>query len=221
MVFQEVVKSGFPQLLYLLKTDTVCFLITKQGAPMYKRTSLFSVASIALLASIAQADNNPQQPIKTHSSGFYVSGGAGAAFLMNNFETYWEDQVVLAAYPTVRLDAGYKFNPYFALGVDSYLLNLKYDGGHRVIAPTSLYAKGIIPLSDRWNLYGKLGLGSYIGIRIKGHNNTKYLSPLLSAAVGANYMLTHSLAVGAEFGGAVLSFTVPALTANLTYYFGS
>lgn len=184
---------------------------------------LVAAASVSLLASVAQADSSVQKtPIKTPESGFYVSGGPGFTLL-----GVIGLGVLDKAYPSFRVDVGYQFNPHFAMGIDSYVVpftDLDFDdsaNSTHTYAPTSLYAKGIIPLSARWSLYGKLGLGAILGAALHGHNNRLDPLPFLNAGIGTNYMVTKSVGVGAEVGGAVLPFFAPTFTANVTYFFGS
>jgi opacity protein-like surface antigen len=180
-----------------------------------KRIVWPTVAALSLLASVALADQTPQQPVKTPESGWYGKVGFGASYYSSLF-----DDSRPASYAQL-LGFGYQFNPHFALGVD--ILGLAKST--YIDVPVNLYAKGIIPLSDRWNLYGKVGLGGVVFASYsKKHYNRDVIDgwAFLSLGLGANYQLTRSLAIGAEasvhYGGFLAGLVT---TANLTYFFNA
>jgi hypothetical protein len=175
------------------------------------------VASIALLASVAQADTQAQNPVKTPESGFYVSGGVG----VGNTHVSLGGLSGNAVSTAISADLGYKFNKYVAMGANSIFL---VRNGQALI-PTLLYVKGILPLSERFNMYAKLGGGATF--ETSGPAVYNYPGQF---GLGASYQLTHALAVGVEadeifpivenfMTNQKTSFTT--LTANVTYYFGS
>jgi opacity protein-like surface antigen len=197
---------------------------------MQKSRILTAVASIALLASVAQADTNAQAPIKIPNSGWYVVGGLGANYFYGDYFDFLMHAKGLG--PMLMLGSGYKFNNYFALELDfpisvarahEHAFNgsdLAYTHIESII---TLNAKFIQPLSNRWDLYEKLGLGTLASFNPGSKERGNYVGEMVvNFGLGADYQLTHSLAVGMEVSSALsLGLLRPAVTANVTYYFGS
>lgn len=140
-----------------------------------------------------QAKASATHAIKTPRSGWYVGGGLG---LGGHLETWnLSTSVKGSAFqpmPSVAVDLGYQFAPYFAMGLyafsDAYHWTENEISGYVVGVPILLYLKGILPLNNRWNLYAKVGVGgSTVG------------DIFVSAGLGGSYQMTKSLAFTMEF----------------------
>lgn len=195
---------------------------------MKKNVLLAAVASVALLASVAQADTNVPAPVKMPESGWYVVGGLGVGYFVTSFMMFREHSVG----PMLMLGSGYKFNKHFALELDfpinfyrahGYFFNEPVGTYTRVDSTITLNAKFIQPLSDRWDLYEKLGLGAVAVFSADKTGSSAAVGGVIAnLGLGVDYQLTSSLAVGMEVSSVfTLPLIRPAVTANLTYYFGS
>lgn len=197
---------------------------------MTKKYTITAIAaSIALLAGVAQAESTPGNTDMIPGSGFYVGAGVGVGSYTISDRSF-SSGLAMAG---INLDAGYQFGRYFALGVSSF--SMIGHGG--VIAPTVLYAKGILPLSDRISLYGKLGAGALFATAPKDEPSDVVQDAVWMGGLGLNYQVTKSVAVGIEadvydpmFANVWANFLtndsrvsvyIPTVMANVTYHFGS
>jgi len=156
-------------------------------------------------------------------NGVYVTGQLGYA------NTHMKNKIVLSgaegsgfSIPNNtsggRLALGYQFNPYLAVEM-GYMRLLKQKGTLK-LAPTSAWAagsetlaqnafdvaaKGIIPISDKLNIYGKIGV-AYLTSTITSdfnsiqNNQNDYFGIAKhkfapEAAVGVSYNITHNVAL--------------------------
>jgi len=197
--------------------------MTKKGVLL-----LATAASITLLATVAKADNLPTGAIKTPDSGAYVGGGLGMGSMV--LSSYLGNYSM--SFPQATLDAGYKFNKYVAAGVNASIM-----AGHGMtFIPAIAYVKGILPVSDRLNIYAKVGGGYGHLSTTVDHYNLAMNDALGLVGIGENYQLTKSVALGVEadllypmgtnwyindYVGNAARIYIPSVTANLTYYFGS
>ena len=108
---------------------------------------LIALLSTLTLSALADA-NNIYQPY--NGSGAYINANSGFATMQNVSNTS----------PDLSANAGYNFNRAFALeGGLTYLPSLQ--GGQ--LATYTIYdvaARGTIPLSNVFSLYGRLGLAT-------------------------------------------------------------
>ena len=109
---------------------------------------------------------------------------------------------------------GYLFNPYFALetGLTGSVINVnQYTVGRYVYSPTAYYlssslaVKGILPLGDVFNLYGKFG----VSYNDYSYNNAGYTDTLTSAGVllgvGAMFNISKQWALHVEDNYTILA----------------
>ena len=171
------------------------------------------------------------EKIKTPRSGWYIGGGLG---LGGHLET-WNLATLgkgssYQPFPSVAVDLGYQFLPYFAMGLyaftDAYHWADDGSSGYDVAVPIQLYLKGILPLNDRWSIYAKAGLGGSAGGPVAG-------DVLYSLGLGSTYQMTKSLAFTMEFDmhygvfenifdglfGNRHEIYTPALMFGVTYFF--
>lgn len=143
------------------------------------RKLLLAVICAGSFGTVIAEDNN----------SVYINLNSGIAKLYNLPTGEW----------TGNLNAGYKFNPYFAL-----------EGGYSIFAGSEfgvttatnvldVAAKGTLPLSEVFSLYGRAGLGygmnSWSGtLNATGNNNCI----LCDNSIGSNYGLA-LVGIGGSF----------------------
>jgi len=171
--------------------------------------SMVVAAAMGLFMAVALADDGDMtipstdlktvtvksEKIKTPRSGWYIGGGLGLGGHLEtwNFSTS-EKGSAYQPMPSVAVDLGYQFAPYFAMGLYAFTDAFHWTGddnessGYYVAVTTLLYLKGILPLNDRWSLYAKAGLGG-----------SSYGDIYWSLGLGSSYQMTQSLAFTMEF----------------------
>jgi OmpA-OmpF porin, OOP family len=167
---------------------------------MLKRIITVSVLSASAFSIVAAnattAHDETINPATTATSGLYVLGQAGYA------NAHTKDTIVTPLPSTGsgfsipnwglggRLGMGYQFNQNFAVEM-GYLRLINKKGTFEKLAPTSAYqagatetlkqnvidlaAKGILPITDKINAYGKLGV-AYLTSIITGKNENEVKS---------------------------------------------
>lgn len=150
---------------------------------MFKRIITVSVLGVSALGMMAANATTP---------GLYITGQAGYA------NTHMKDKIVPPgpfagsgfSIPNSgfggRVAVGYQFNPNIA--VEMGYLRLPNQKGTFKLAPTSIYAasterlkqnaidlaaKGILPINDKFNVYGKLGVAYLTSTITNDYNGVK------------------------------------------------
>jgi opacity protein-like surface antigen len=193
-----------------------------------KSALLLSLASAIVFASSASVAAEHSASVKSPVSGFYVGGGVGVGtmVLSSYLGTY------SMSFPEVRLDGGYQFNKYVALGI-----NVAGMFGHNLtFVPAILYVKGILPISDRFNLFAKAGVGyAHLSSNLDSYN-VAVNDALGAVGIGESYQVTRSVSVGLEadllyplgtnwyindYVGDAARIYIPRVMLNVTYSFGT
>jgi hypothetical protein len=147
----------------------------------------FLAALLLSLTGAAVADNTPN--INNSSSldnPIYINLNTGVAKIYNLPTGSWAGS----------LNAGYNFNPYFALEGGYNILASSQYGATATSSIFDVAAKGTLPLSEVFSLYGRAG----IGYGIDGWSGTASGTPswLCAGQYNANYA-TALVGVGGSF----------------------
>ena len=147
--------------------------------------TLFTAAAVATPVAMAQSSERD-------NSGFFISGSYGG-YKAHGGE--FDDDRDLYG-----VSAGYQFNPFFALEAD-YIDFGKFgdDEVRSDLKGLSLSAKGRLPLTDAFGIYGKVGaFASDMEVSAFDEDETyEEVSPFVGA--GVDFMMTHSLTAFAEY----------------------
>lgn len=147
--------------------------------------TLFTAAAVATPVAMAQSSERD-------NSGFFISGSYGG-YKAHGGE--FDDDRDLYG-----VSAGYQFNPFFALEAD-YIDFGKFgdDEVRSDLKGLSLSAKGRLPLTDAFGIYGKVGaFASDMEVSAFDEDETyDEVSPFVGA--GVDFMMTHSLTAFAEY----------------------
>lgn len=147
--------------------------------------TLFTAAAVATPVAMAQSSERD-------NSGFFISGSYGG-YKAHGGE--FDDDRDLYG-----VSAGYQFNPFFALEAD-YIDFGKFgdDEVRSDLKGLSLAAKGRLPLTDAFGIYGKVGaFASDMDVSAFDEDETyDEVSPFVGA--GVDFMMTHSLTAFAEY----------------------
>lgn len=147
--------------------------------------TLFTAAAVATPVAMAQSSERD-------NSGFFISGSYGG-YKAHGGE--FDDDRDLYG-----VSAGYQFNPFFALEAD-YIDFGKFgdDEVRSDLKGLSLAAKGRLPLTDAFGIYGKVGaFASDMDVSAFDEEETyDEVSPFVGA--GVDFMMTHSLTAFAEY----------------------
>lgn len=147
--------------------------------------TLFTAAAVATPVAMAQSSERD-------NSGFFISGSYGG-YKAHGSE--FDDDRDLYG-----VSAGYQFNPFFALEAD-YIDFGKFgdDEVRSDLKGLSLSAKGRLPLTDAFGIYGKVGaFASDMEVSAFDEDETyDEVSPFVGA--GVDFMMTHSLTAFAEY----------------------
>ena len=174
-----------------------------------------AVLPVVLLASLpAHADGN-----------WFVGGSIGSSTIDDTIETIPVD----TDSTSIRLYGGYEFNKHFAiefgyLDFGEFTESLQIDGSPVELSAEAdgftLSVVGTLPLSDRFSLHGTVGSffwdgdTSFNGIADDPGDTNLFLG------VGANFSLTTSLSIRAEFANYELEETdAQVLSLGLAYRF--
>ena len=146
-------------------------------------------------------------------TGFYVSGNIGSIADRESVDLF-SFHITHASMGGYGLNGivGYQINPYLApeAGVSYYR---RY--GEEVMVYDAVL-KGILPISTRFNLNGKLGVGSY-----SSHNESQTVPYL---GLGLGYALTPNLDIDFSMQGSYIDFGIATaglalVSGGLTYHF--
>ncbi|MCK7543948.1 outer membrane beta-barrel protein [Marinobacter bryozoorum] len=147
--------------------------------------TLFTAAAVATPVAMAQSSERD-------NSGFFISGSYGG-YKAHGGE--FDDDRDLYG-----VSAGYQFNPFFALEAD-YIDFGKFgdDEVRSDLKGLALSAKGRLPLTDAFGIYGKVGaFASDMDVSAFDEDETyDEVSPFVGA--GVDFMMTHSLTAFAEY----------------------
>jgi len=182
---------------------------------------VLAIASVTFfVAGIALANGPTSKNSFDHSSvnqtanpydhhGAYIEGNIGQVFAEASFDIdgYRVGDTVRGGLGA-NVNGGYQFNRYFALeGGYTYY-------GHSVNM-VDVAAKGIIPITNRFNIFGKIGPGYLF---TTGSNSGS--TAALFGGIGAAYALTPSLDINIQGAGATEGFFSFGLASlGLTYHF--
>ncbi|MGM0570169.1 outer membrane beta-barrel protein [Marinobacter sp.] len=148
--------------------------------------TLFTAAAAATPVAMAQSAG------ERDNSGFFISGSYGG-YKAHGGE--FDDDRDLYG-----VSAGYQFNPFFALEAD-YIDFGKFgdDEVRSDLKGLSLSAKGRLPLTEAFGVYGKVGaFASDMEVSAFDEDETyDEVSPFVGA--GVDFMMTHSLTAFAEY----------------------
>ncbi|SET15865.1 MULTISPECIES: outer membrane beta-barrel protein [Marinobacter] len=148
--------------------------------------TLFTAAAVATPVAMAQGAG------ERDNSGFFISGSYGG-YKAHGGE--FDDDRDLYG-----VSAGYQFNPFFALEAD-YIDFGKFgdDEVRSDLKGLSLSAKGRLPLTEAFGIYGKVGaFASDMEVSAFDEDETyDEVSPFVGA--GVDFMMTHSLTAFAEY----------------------
>lgn len=173
-----------------------------------KKLILATVGASALILGAAAVaggpDQDQQQPV-ANPAGFYVGANLGAGSI-DNPEYNGTDFSLKNEHFVWGVDAGYQFNQYLAieagyLSLPSQKLTEKDTGTTTHYNQSAVYlaAKGIYPVADKVNVFGKAGIAYRIASAkddqsgFIGIDGTNKLSPLF--AVGVSYDVTNNIAL--------------------------
>ncbi len=171
---------------------------------MFKRIITSSVLGISALSMVAANATTP---------GVYVNGELGYAHTKNKFvkpfpskDTKYQGGLI------GRLSAGYQFSPYWAIET-GYLQLAKQKSSPLVNTlaandPTlkqhafDVAGKGILPISDKFNIYAKAGMAYLIN---NLYGDKTIIAPIAKhswapeAGVGMSYNITHNVFVDTSY----------------------
>ena len=159
---------------------------------MKKALLLSVVASTMMMAGGDIAPVVVEEPMITEDNGYYL--GLGYGFTTVEVEAAYDED-----FSSVMIQAGYKFNSYFAVegrywsGLDDVTLD-----GVVVDAPDAwgIYAKPMYPATEELDIYGLVGYADadLNNNAINGRNTDGF-----SWGLGASYEITESFAVFADY----------------------
>ena len=143
-------------------------------------------ASLVPLFSSASTTTTPTELVAEISSPAYINVNTGWASIHNLPTGSWAGS----------LNAGYNVNPYFALEGGYNILASSQFGATATSNIFDVAAKGTLPLSDVFSLYGRAG----IGYGIDGWSGTATGSPswLCAGQYNSNYA-TGLVGLGGSF----------------------
>jgi len=162
---------------------------------MKKALLLSVVASTMMMAGGDIAPAAVEEPMITEDNGYYL--GLGYGFTTVEVEADYDED-----FSSVMIQAGYKFNSYFAVegrywfGLD----DVTVAGSADVIdAPDAwgIYAKPMYPVTEELDIYGLVG---YADVELNpadtlnGRNTDGF-----SWGLGASYEITESISVFADY----------------------
>ena len=151
-----------------------------------------AVAAALVTGSAFAADNLSSRV--SNNLYTYVSVGSGKLTNSSGSNTATSDNLLVYG-----LGLGYQFNPYFA--VESGFMNFgkqSNDVGTKLKSNWNfdLAAKGILPVADQFDLYGKLG-GAYVtSTWVSRNKNMNDFA--LEGALGASYTINSQLRTNLE-----------------------
>ncbi|MDD3267041.1 MAG: outer membrane beta-barrel protein [Burkholderiales bacterium] len=178
-----------------------------------KKSLLFALSLLAI--SFANAD-------AASGSGAYVNINTGFATMQALPTGSW----------TGNINAGYNFNRNFALEGGYNLFANQQFGVSTTTNIFDVAAKGTLPLSESFSLYGRLGLG--LGVNswsgnansncvLCQSNDSTYMLGL--AGIGASYALSNNIDLHLEdtmyvpFASSFVGSSINAVTLGLQYNF--
>lgn len=179
------------------------------------------VLAMAFAPLFGNAATPPADPY-ARNSGFFIQGGVGV--LLNHINKIYGYKLNSAHGFGAMVAGGYQVNKYLALEIDFPYEN---EGRYRIgplsgklsvmsIAPA---IRGILPLTNRFSIYGKLGV-AYPFVKVDNFPATSegWLDPYVG--VGMAYALNRHWDVNAEVSGTVNSHIQDGLgMLGLTYHF--
>jgi len=151
-------------------------------------TALTSIAALTSFASYAQSNDYPMD-----ESGFYVGGNYGY-LRVEGEDDFDDDKEVWQGL------LGYKFNEWIA--IEGSFIDFGDYGNDIAGGDTDGYTaalKGILPLSERFSVYAKLGqLWSETSYNV-GAVSGDYDDESLFVGAGLSYALTQNFIINAEY----------------------
>lgn len=151
-------------------------------------TAIASIAALTSFGSFAQSND-----YAVDESGFYVGGNYGY-LRVEGEDDFDDDKDVWQGL------LGYKFNEWVA--VEGSFIDFGDYGSDVAGADTDGYTaaiKGILPLSDRFSLYAKVGqLWSETEYNLGGISN-EYDDESLFVGAGLSYAMTQNFLINAEY----------------------
>ena len=189
-----------------------------------RKLVLIVVAIIALAA-----------PASTAETGIYVGGGLGVSSLdVRDFAPEFADLRFQQEDPGAKLFAGWRVSRFFAVeaGYTDFGDVRQWEGGNLQffqeanigVTTWSAYAVGLVPLSDKTDLYGKLGYSSWdSSVQTTSGGETEDLSTSGTDPTFGIGLAFRFKKVGIRFEGDWLQIPdagqVFLLSASLTYIF--
>ena len=159
--------------------------------------SLVSAAALAMI-SAGMAGGTESTVASSSNAGFYVGGNLGYGHY-NDKQVAKSDRNGFA----YGVDLGYQFNPYFALE-GGYLKfgNQKVKSGSSTVDADlyalDLLAKGIYPVTDQFDVFGKAGIARLDGKVSSSTSATKKDKVVPMLGVGVDYNVNEQVAVDVE-----------------------
>ena len=152
-----------------------------------KKTLLASALALALISTVsvaADTTSTASSPVDNqHLQGLYIGGGLGMMHYHDeSSDPIFGDDSDSGNASNITGFAGYQFNSYFALEAGAQVLTSE---GTSILNGYAA-AKGILPLNNQFDLYGKLGVSIQ-----------PITSPLFG--VGADYKIDSHWSVGPEY----------------------
>ncbi len=102
--------------------------------------------------------------------------------------------------PALHIGVGYRMNQFFALDVDLNWIDAEENKSDILLTQTSLSARGVWPVTDSFEAWGKIGLvyGEY-KVTHDINPTAKGSATSLVSAIGADYYVTPSIFVRAQY----------------------
>jgi opacity protein-like surface antigen len=156
--------------------------------------TLLSIATAASITSLVSFHSQAQEAsFDVKESGFYVGGNYGYLRIEGD-DDFDEDNSVWQGL------AGYQFNRWVA--IEGSYIDFGDYGSEFIGAKTDGYTaalKGMIPLSERFTIYAKVGqLWSETEVTA-GSLGQEFDDESLFAGAGLSYAITESLSINAEY----------------------
>ncbi len=158
---------------------------------MQKIVWLFVCASMVISGS-ALAEEQAEQT-KTKLGWSVLVGFANTKIEYEEHDSKIEDI-------SLHLGGGYRVSRFFSIDLDYYRIDTEENKSDVFLSQSSLSARGIWPISDSFELWGKMGFvyGEYkvthdINPTAKGDETS------IVSAIGADYFVTPSIFIRAEY----------------------
>lgn len=171
------------------------------------KKNIISIITLSILTSSAFA---------AHNSGAYVEANVGGAYASTKIDFFGTTDTESASAVGANANLGYQFNRFIAAEV-----GYTYYGNDIDASMGDVAVKAILPITDDFSLFGKLGAG-YIGANNNDHGSFDEWAGVYG--IGAAYAITPSLDVNVQFQGATIwnafgDTNIGLVSGGLTYHF--